>query len=223
MTTGDVCYSVSDYGKLFVRHYKNENLTQDEIDKIVVDFINYFAGRYCIDLAMDTKDLRTKHSLKNPYAVIDRDLVIKHLEFHKVSFKEIYCLENIVVIDFFIKGYYHSCLNTPAYIVDARKNKEKRRYEDREATIKYLLLSIVTSKYLAGDVKKDELDELILATSFVKLDEFYGTIEVVKDENRYRQSKYCKAHLNITRLEEKCQIEGLRKLILFFKQKGYYL
>ena len=165
MTTGDVCYSVSDYGKLFVRHYKNENLTQDEIDKIVVDFINYYAGKYCINLAMITGDLRSKKFIKNPYAIIDRDLVLKHLEFHKVGFKEIYCLENITVIDSFITGYYHTEINTPWYIIDARKNKEKRRYVSREENVKYLL-AIMAEKLIDNDLKLNEVQEILCSIIF---------------------------------------------------------
>ena len=55
----EVVFSLCDYSKEFVREYKNPKLNQQDIDAIVVDYINYYAAVYYqMDLEMYTEDLR---------------------------------------------------------------------------------------------------------------------------------------------------------------------
>ena len=43
-----------------MNEYKNEKVSQETVDAILVDFVNFLAGSQCIDLALYTKDLKNE-------------------------------------------------------------------------------------------------------------------------------------------------------------------
>lgn len=64
MTLRDIIFSLCDSSQEFIREYKNPSLTQDEIDAIIVDFLNFVSFEVCrMDLAMYTMDLRGKEKM----------------------------------------------------------------------------------------------------------------------------------------------------------------
>lgn len=64
MTLRDIIFSLCDSSQEFIREYKNSSLTQDEIDAIIVDFLNFVSFEVCrMDLAMYTMDLRGKEKM----------------------------------------------------------------------------------------------------------------------------------------------------------------
>ena len=64
MTLRDIMFSLCDSSQEFIREYTNQNPTQNEIDAIIVDFLNFVGFEVCrMDLAMYTMDLRNKEKM----------------------------------------------------------------------------------------------------------------------------------------------------------------
>lgn len=64
MALREIAFSLCDSSQEFIREYKNSSLTQDEIDAIIVDFLNFVSFDVCrMDLAMYTMDLRGKEKM----------------------------------------------------------------------------------------------------------------------------------------------------------------
>lgn len=64
MTLRDIMFSLCDSSQEFIREYTPQNLTQDETDAIIVDFLNFVGFEVCrMDLAMYTMDLRNKEKM----------------------------------------------------------------------------------------------------------------------------------------------------------------
>ena len=93
MTNGQLVSSLRDYAQDFVREYKNSKLSQELIDAIVVDFVNYFSlNKCCINLSMYTSSLRDGRKLSYEETVLNKDFILPLL----ISCKEQYDKSGII-------------------------------------------------------------------------------------------------------------------------------
>lgn len=111
MKTVDVLFSLSDYSKKFIKNYKNPLLDQEIIDKIIVDFINYFGFMFNLDFAMITSDLREEEKKKEERPGLQKEQILPALKCFQKKFKVEISYKNVnadvvdTVIEAFIKGY----------------------------------------------------------------------------------------------------------------------
>ncbi len=214
MTTGDACHSVSDFGAVFVRRYKHDELRQGEIDAIVVDFINFFATTQLLDYGMYTKDLRSGKKLANLYAEIDRKVMSEAIKLIQAQYLKESTLERIKmnshmnelgnetvfteeqaceVVEAFIQEYLKSKLNIPRHIVDNMMKKKQRIYDGREWTIKHLLAILIVSGIdpeISGALTpySKKLEKVIKSTHLISLGDFRDLSDWAAEHTSYHKN-----------------------------------
>jgi hypothetical protein len=95
MDIGEIICSLCDYSQEFIKEYQNSNLEQRVIDAIVVDYLNAFALRYGIDLAMYTIDLRSGSRMSKEGTIIQKDKLLRSLNSVKMEYNSWGIIESV--------------------------------------------------------------------------------------------------------------------------------
>lgn len=249
MKTFNVVFSLVDYSKRFVVEYKSDIIKKEEIEAIIVNFLNYIAAFYGSELAMVKEDLKDNKILCEENIVCNKKKLENDLYLAIKMYIE--TEQPLKVVCGFEKDT--RCSLTIAYaivynFIGTYLNiiiKRHSSYYSRETTIKHLLTMLVLDNvpYRYGGNKLLELESVITKTEFITVDKFNEVLDkTINHRNiskrfpvarcdklvnnnkieRKAKLKFIKNQLNeIRQFDEESQKEKLNDLVMFFKE--YYL
>lgn len=236
MKNSIVVASLSYYVKKFVMEYNKEEVSQDEINSIVVDFTNYYSAlNHSIDPIIRTNECNfiDRELLKKCLAYtirtyIQTDQVKKTIYRCGVNFS---CDENVVyeIIRDFVTG--HSKFILKNNVDSFKKKKLERRYMSREATIRNFIAVLVLDNFSPDPCDRGKVQDIVIKTGFISIETFNNLIELIQKRGHTRSFfpymnwnliSIRKSIKEITVMEEYVQKLNLEDLISFFKENGLF-